>query len=525
VTLGVGVFMAVLGVVLSGIPTMAQTASAPDSALTPPQGNWDPSHPPRFQKKAATFGNLAGFGAGKTGFDSTNMRGKKNSAKRKPGAARPLAPVVTGRTAPVSKPITSAPPLSAPPPSSGSVPPPAPAPTPATTGTITPPPPKKKPAEADPYGPLGIRAGSFLLFPAIELSGGYDTNPGRGSNATGSSLFVVSPELLVRSDWSRHDLRAEIRGGYTSFSSLPSLNRPSLTSKVDGRFDVSSQTHIDVQNRFLLATDNPGSPNLQASVAKAPFFTTFGLTAGATHRFNRAEVQGNVSIDRTSYQDSTLTDGTISSNADRNLSQYGMGLRGSYEVTPGFKPFIQVDTDSRIHDVTVDRFGIQRDSKGLLPRIGTSFEFSRLLTGNVSVGYLTRSYTDPTLQQLRGVIADASVVWSASALTTATLSVKSSADETTLTGASGILTREVGVQVDHAFRRWLIGTLKLGYGFDEFAGLTREDQRYWWSAALVYKMTRSVQLKAEARQEARRSNVSGQDYSASILLVGLRLQR
>ena len=31
----------------------------------------------------------------------------------------------------------------------------------------------------DPYAPLGIRAGAFDLFPAVELSGGYGTNPGQ----------------------------------------------------------------------------------------------------------------------------------------------------------------------------------------------------------------------------------------------------------------------------------------------------------------------------------------------------------
>ncbi|MEA2950751.1 MAG: hypothetical protein QOJ96_271 [Alphaproteobacteria bacterium] len=519
VALGLGVVIAMLGVALSGVQAVAQAISSMDSAFSPPEGNWDPSHPPRFQKRA-TFGNPPGYGAAKTGFDSTNTRGKtKKAGKNKTGAAaRPLAPVVTSRAAPVSAP----PPISSPPPVTGNTSPPVEA-APVTTGTIKPP--KKKPVEAEPYGALGMRVGSFLLFPAIELAGGYDSNPARETRAAGSSLYVVAPELLVRSDWKRHDLRAEIRGSYTGFNSQPSLNRPSLTSKVDGRFDVSSQTQIDVQSRFLLATDNPGSPNLQASVAKAPFFTTTGGTAAVAHRFNRAELQGSVSIDRTSYQDSVLTDGKIASNADRNFSQYGMGLRGSYEFTPGFKPFVQVDTDSRVHDVAVDRTGIQRDSKGFTPRVGTSFEFTRLLTGNVSVGYLTRSYKDPALQELRGVIADASLIWSATALTTATLTAKSSADETTLSGASGILSREFGLQVDHSFRRWLIATLKFGYGFDDFPGLTRQDQRYWASAALIYKLTRSVQVKGEVRQESRTSNIPGNDYSASIFLIGMRLQR
>jgi hypothetical protein len=39
--------------------------------------------------------------------------------------------------------------------------------------------PKKRKAHAeldDPYAPLGLEAGGFTLFPAIEFIGGYDTN-------------------------------------------------------------------------------------------------------------------------------------------------------------------------------------------------------------------------------------------------------------------------------------------------------------------------------------------------------------
>ena len=52
----------------------------------------------------------------------------------------------------------------------------------------------------------------------------------------------------------------------------------------------------------------------------------------------------------------------------------------------------------------------------------------------------------------------------------------------------------------------------------------REDQRYAASAGLVYKLTRSMQLKGEYRQEWLRSNLSGNDLTAKVGLVGLRWQ-
>ena len=61
--------------------------------------------------------------------------------------------------------------------------------------------------EDSPFGPVGIRAGTFLWLPAIEMTTGYDTNPARAALlARGSSQFTLAPELLARSDWERHQL-------------------------------------------------------------------------------------------------------------------------------------------------------------------------------------------------------------------------------------------------------------------------------------------------------------------------------
>jgi len=69
-------------------------------------------------------------------------------------------------------------------------------------------------------------------------------------------------------------------------------------------------------------------------------------------------------------------DGTYSSNGDRNYDQIGGSLRGSYDLMPGIKPFFQVDSDERVHDITVDKTGAMRDSDGQIFKAGTSFFFA-----------------------------------------------------------------------------------------------------------------------------------------------------
>ncbi len=56
-------------------------------------------------------------------------------------------------------------------------------------------PPRRVPVPIqDPYEPLGIRAGTFLLKPAIDITRGYDTNPSHIPNGTGTGYTVVETD-------------------------------------------------------------------------------------------------------------------------------------------------------------------------------------------------------------------------------------------------------------------------------------------------------------------------------------------
>ena len=181
--------------------------------------------------------------------------------------------------------------------------------------------------------------------------------------------------------------------------------------------------------------------------------------------------------------------------------------------------------DTRVHDLATDIYDYERDSKGITGTVGSTFELTHLLTGEIGIGYTQRTYEDPRLEKITGLVGDASLIWTANALTTVKLSGKSSVGKSTIPGVSGVLYRDVGLQVDHSFRRWLIGSLKLGFGVDDYVGMDREDKRYSAGVGLTYKLSRTLQIKGEFRQDWLRSNVTGNDYEASVFLLGVRVQR
>lgn len=507
--------------VVSGLSDAAPTVGVdtPISASSPPRQTGGPLP-----------GRPAASGAADTGYDSLNRTRKK--PRYYPAQPRPKPPPGPG-TRPSGELTGQLRPTL--PPSASANKPPIPA---AMAGTVPGQPPRKRlKIDDDPFGAVGDYAGPFLVKGAVELSAGYDSNPARLGNPRGMPAWMIAPEFLAVSNWERHALVADLRCSFTGYgSTLPArldggvnpapttLDRPDFTGHLDGRLDVSRDTSVGAQLRLRAATDNPGSPNVQAGLARYPVATTLGTTIGIDQRFNRLQISTGATADRTSYQQSKLTDGSATSNDDRNFNQYGGIGRVSYEVMPGLKSFAEIQGDSRVHDQRFDRAGYQRDSAGGTAKAGSSFEFTRLLTGELSIGYATRSYVDPRLNRLQGFLTSASLVWSATPLTTARFLSDTQLAETTVAGASGVLVRTYTVQVDHDFRRWLTGIGKFSFGTLDYQGYGRSDRTYSAEGNLVYKMTRSLWVKGSLRYDKLDSNITGAGSSGTVVMLGVRLQ-
>ncbi|HKA81341.1 MAG TPA: outer membrane beta-barrel protein [Xanthobacteraceae bacterium] len=559
-------FLAAAVLVLAGGQARAQedvtgAIGGGDPSLLRPVLDGHPSNPPRFRgarKSSDTapsrFGQLPNFeyqpafGAGTTGFDSTNAR-KRRPGQAKSGQASAQAVAVGAATDPNASSTST--------PSAGAAPAPptraftpkqlqpagAPlagriyiptrpgAPPPSLDVPVamvaTTPPSRRLFPEEKPFDPLGVQLGAFLFRPAMEYTRGYDNNPARNSTppAQTSWFNIYSPELLINSNWAVHEFNATIRGSYATYDTMHQLDRPNVDAKAVARVDVTSESRIDLEGRYLLFTDNPGSPNIQVGLSHLPIAMTYGGTAGVGQRFNRLDVSLKGSFDRTVYNDSEFTDGTSASNAGRNYNRYGLVLRTSYEVNPGVRPFIELGADRRQYDLEFDAGGVMRTSQGSYGKAGTTLELRPKLTGEIAVGYLSRSYFDPGLTDIRGYTFDATLTWLATALTTAKLISSTTVAESTLPGVSGSFTRETTLQVDHAFRRWLVATLKFTRGFDDYVGSPREDYRYIASSALAYYVGREIAIKGEYRQEWRYSNEPGNNYWAHVWMLGVRFQR
>ncbi|MGL4729496.1 MAG: outer membrane beta-barrel protein [Bosea sp. (in: a-proteobacteria)] len=398
----------------------------------------------------------------------------------------------------------------------------------------TPPPPpvtrRRRPVtEEDPFAAVGVDVGGITLRPAITVSGGYDDNPnraptGRGARVKGSWLARTDAEVTARSDWSIHQFTGEIRGGYSRYFSAEDASRPDGTGRGTLRLDFSRDTQAELEGRFSLDTQRPGSPELNARVIGRPMVYGYGASAGISHNWQPVTLSLRGAVDRTTYEDGKLSNGGVARQTDRNATQYTLRTRAAYEASPGLKPFVEAAIDTRQFDESTDIAGFKRSSTGLTGRAGATMELTRLVTGEASLGYQTRDYEDTRLTNLRGLIGDASLVWTATELTTVTLRGAMELNDTTLPGVNGAVARRADLQVAHAVLRNVTVTGIAGWSQQKYDGAGLTENTLQLGARAEWKLSRTMAVRASFTHERLNSTTIGADYTANVYLLGMRFQ-
>lgn len=384
---------------------------------------------------------------------------------------------------------------------------------------------RPKVVEVDPYASLGLKTGSVIVYPAIQQGIGYDTNPDRAAHGTkGSILLRTDVGLKAQSDWSAHELTADLRGGYSAYPDAPQANRPDGDGFVHLRVDIDKTAKIDAEGRYHIDTQRPGSPDLNAPVQDRPLIVSTGGSLGVTKAYNRLSIGLRGSVEHIAYEDARLPNGTIIPQGDRDQTTYGLRLRTAYEMTPGLTPFVDALIDDRIYDQTIDNAGLRRSSTGAGVRVGSTFEFTRQLTGEISAGYQVRRYQDLRLRDARGPVAAAALNWSVTPLTTVRLRGQSDFYETTVVGANAILAKSAAVEVQHDFRRNLSLTLAGTVSQNDYQGVNIHETGLGASAKLDYRLTRWLAFRASFLHEHLTSNAQNSSYTANTYLVGVRYQ-
>ncbi len=372
------------------------------------------------------------------------------------------------------------------------------------------------------FDAVGVRAGSFMLYPEVELGVTFDDNVfGTQNNTEGDIYYGVSPSVSIESDFGRHALNFN---GYTDsrfYSSDTSEDRFDWGVAVDGVLDISQFTQVVANIGYDELTEDRTSTNRVAGGVEPTEYDVFNAGVTFYQRFNRLTASVGARYTENDYDDDAAIGGGVIDQDFRDYDKLEIPVRLSYDVSADTSIFVAGSYNTREYDQQPPTVAVTRDSDGYDIGVGASFDFTNLVRGEAFVGYLEQEYDQVGFQKVDGIDFGLSGEWYASELTTVTAGVNRTVEESSSAGSSGHLDTNYQIGIAHELQRNIILTADASYLDVEFEGITRDDETISAGVGVQYLVNRNAELALGYDYTSRDSSAAGQDYDKSV--VGLSL--
>ncbi|MGR9072528.1 MAG: outer membrane beta-barrel protein [Gammaproteobacteria bacterium] len=373
--------------------------------------------------------------------------------------------------------------------------------------------------KANPYEPLGIEMGSFILSPQLNLVNQFDSNIYRTENGEQSDYILhIEPSFNLSSNWNRHALDLSIRGDIQYYADHSSENKQNYFIDLAGRLDVLRHSFATTKFYHSRQTEMRGTVEGSGQTEPVEYFTTGGFL-GYEHKFNRLRVNLFNDVKYLDYENGvSTTTGTAVNNDARDRYYNVSELRLGYEFNPNFEAFVRGAYTIVEYDRKFDINGLQRSSTGWDGSAGIRLDFTGKLTGEAHVGYMQRDYDDPSLNTIDGMSGGLGLKWYATGLTTLSAMIDRAIKETTQIGQSGFFDTSFILNVDHELLRNVLLHADAGYVNREYEGKgnpglpSREEDIYRFGFNAKYLFNRNLYLIGGYDYENRNTNIPNNDY-------------
>lgn len=369
------------------------------------------------------------------------------------------------------------------------------------------------------YDPLGIRAGSFLVFPSLTVSENYDDNVfATPDDEESDFITTLSPRVDVGSNFSRHSLGFSVGSDVAFHLEEEDEDYQDVFGNINGRLDITRANNLSLNlnaGRFHEGRDDPedvGADELNT-------FLRYGGALTYFHTFNRLNFRLREIVTREEFSD---IDG-ISQDA-RDETVYDSRLRVGFFVSPRFNLF----TEGRyiIRDRDEDE-PINRDSQGWEARLGTEIDITAVLFGEAFVGFRQETFDDDDrFGDESGISFGTDLTWNPTTLTTVTLGGGADFDSTTNVDdeASSNFETNVALAVDHELLRNVLIGANVGFARDDFEGIDRTDNTLSAGAGVTYLLNRYLSLSGDYSFQDRSSDVDAEEFTRNRFTLSITAQ-
>ena len=381
-------------------------------------------------------------------------------------------------------------------------------------------------ARFEPFDPLGIRRGSWVIFPEAEFGLNRTSNVLRDPSRRGALFFDVKPTLRAVTDWRKHAVELSATGLASFYNNgFASENDRNYAFEAKTRIDLTRRTNIEMLASTRLTQEGRGALDAPDAAKERTDVQTSRFVAAVNHRFNRLSVQLRGSYADTDFSHVQTQAGGIITNAERDTVAREVAARASWQFKPALFAFTEVALNDRTYKVAASD-GIRRDSDGERLRFGLGFgDTGRTWRGEAAIGYGRQKPDDARLSQIAGMILDANIGWRMNALTSLLFTARTDFSDSTTANSPGSLTRQFGVEARHAFQRHLIGTAALRHSIADFKGISLTERETTGELGLEYFLSRNATIFGRYTHLIFDTSTPGADYTVDTIRVGMKIRQ
>lgn len=364
----------------------------------------------------------------------------------------------------------------------------------------------------------GFRVGTFTILPELTVTGGATDNASGTVGGKSAGFYRFAPSVSARSNWSRHQLDLSLRGSYSGYQDDATDADKSLNTSAALRVDVSEGTTLNGQVGYNLSQEDSGTAETDSGSDNVH---QYNASLSGTRDAGILSVTLRGALDRSTYDS---TSGSVSQDG-RNNTVYSASLRLDGNTGAVLAPFAESSLLLRRYDTTCsDALCEKRDANGYQLRGGVTVDAGPKLRGEIGAGWRLERLDDNRLKDLAGLIADGSIVWSPTRLTTVTAGLGTQFASTDIDGASGSIIYSGDLRIAHSFYDRIAGELGAGYSYRTYEGVSIDETTITGRASATYALTRNVALQTTYSYRSFDSSTPGADYDENRIEAGIRIR-
>lgn len=354
------------------------------------------------------------------------------------------------------------------------------------------------------YDPVGIRTGSFLFSPQVQVGAGGTNNVFLSpQNERSDAYAYFAPSVEMASDFNRDEIRATASALLGRYFDNSRRNQNAYNMRVLGRKDIGDAYSVTGEAQYSRIYESPSTGAIDPTTAVLSDYKRSYLSLRG--RYASGQFQAILAIDRTSFtfDGVELADGTFFDQRSRDQVMGRIAGEVQYALSPSMSIYGQA-SGSRIDYST--RLGAQenRDSEGFRVIGGINFDLAGLMRGKVGVGYIERNYKAGIYQDASGFSAEAQVEFFPTELTTVGIALSRTLRDTNIsTAGSGFFDNAARLSIDHE----LLTNLLLGavgeFRRQVYVGTDQRASFYRFAGTSTYYANRDIALRGLVQYQHR----------------------